>query len=117
MAAKRCILASVTFLEPDAGGRLRPPVDSPSYRPHLVLQDGASAGPSGSGQTASEAYLGVAFSGSGKLLAPGAVHEVVLQLLYPGVDYSGLVSGSHFTIREGPHTVGHGRVIDGAETR
>lgn len=45
-------------------------------------------------------------------MTPGGWFIVTMGLVYyPVVDYSALVQGAVFTIREGPRIVGHGRVV------
>ncbi|MCA9077539.1 MAG: hypothetical protein KDA93_21115 [Planctomycetaceae bacterium] len=105
--------ARVTFLSHAEGGRRTCAFDSPDYRPHLVVGDPqqreALLDESGS---LLEAYLGVQFLGNGNGLTPGVSHVVTLGLMYYlNVDYSGLSSGTTFTIREGGHIVGYGRVL------
>jgi hypothetical protein len=60
----------------------------------------------------SEEYLGVAFC-AGPLDVPfGAEIRAVLTLIYsPHPMYDGLKPGATFTVREGPHIVGYGRVL------
>ena len=67
-----------------------------TYRPHFVIKE-------------SSEYLGIQFES----LEKASYGEHILcdiKLLYDGVDYSNLVSGVVFEIREGPHTVGEGVV-------
>ena len=105
--------ARVTILSAEDGGRAQPAVDSPSYRPHLVVGDAAQrvAVTAADGRTLVEDYLGVGFLGTGMCLDPGRSHEVQLLLLYhPEVNYEALQLGATFTIREGGHIVGFGEV-------
>lgn len=107
------IVASVTFLPPEAGGRARSPHDSPLYRPHLVVRDSDERATAEAGR-ATENYLGVRFTGDGRQLSAGVAHTVTLDLpYYARVDYSDLRSGATFVIREGGKTVGFGRVLRG----
>ena len=105
--------ASVTFLSPSAGGRSRPALNSPLYRPHVVVgnpnQRKALLGPNGD---ATESYLGIQFTGNGAELTFGVAHEVTLVLTFaPDVDYSQFAQRATFTIREGAHIVGFGHVL------
>ena len=113
MMAVLRITAVVNFLHREDGGRLLPACDSPSYRPHLVVENQAQGSASVRDNDApAERYLGIQFTGDGREMLPGVEHEVRMDLLYsPKVDYSGLVRGATFTIREGGRTVGFGRVL------
>ena len=94
------IEAEITFLSEEQGGRHQPPVlNTPSlYRPHLVVGDGD--------------YLGVMFLSAPEFVRASATFTAILALVYyPQVDYSALVPGAEFTVREGSQSVGHGRVI------
>jgi hypothetical protein len=113
MRDPQTITAAVTFLSPQQGGRSKDVYDSPLYRPHLVLSDPnervARVDDAG---VSTENYLGVQFTGDDRTLPAGIEHHVTLVLSYlPEVDYSGLVSGATFTIREGGLIVGFGHVI------
>lgn len=107
------ITTVIRFLSPEQLGRERRFSASPIYRPHVVVGDPsrrtATLDARGFGD---EHYLGVQFTGDGRELLTGTDHTVTMDLLYhPGVDYSELVPGATFTIREGPVVVGFGRVI------
>jgi hypothetical protein len=110
------IRASVTFLPAGSGGRSSPPCAGPSYRPHLVVGDPPArvAGVAADGRTLTESYLGVRLCGDDKDHLPlGLVHAIGLELIYaPDVDYSALVPGVTFTIREGHVVVGYGHVLE-----
>lgn len=95
MAALREICAHVALLS-GARGRGQPIFDD--YRPHVVLGDGVMLGV--------KVRLPV-----GTSIAPGQEGDVMLQLIYPGVDYSKLVAGAEFSILEGATVVGRGRVL------
>ena len=114
MNAKPTIRALVVFLRPEEGGRSSGVHASPGYRPHLVVGEMSQRVAVIVGNVGSETYLGVEFSGDERVLLPGIEHAVTLTLLYDGVDYGQLVPGATFTIREGPHVVGFGRVTAGA---
>ncbi|KCZ83600.1 hypothetical protein HAD_13399 [Hyphomonas adhaerens MHS-3] len=70
------------------------------YRPHLV-----------SDEEVNQDYLGVQFVECADPVDFVVDLRVSVQLLYDGVDYSGLVPDSSFTIREGARTVGEGHVV------
>jgi len=108
------IRASVTFLTPERGGRSRPVLDGPLYRPHFVVREAGADGPDVSpSEKADNKYLGVQFTGDGRALQPGLEHHVQVDLIYaPEVDYSALRPGVTFTIREGGSVVGFGRVLE-----
>ena len=76
--------------------RLKPPFGT-TYRPHFVVK----------GTTE---YLGIQFT---KLDIVPFEEETLgdVDLLYDGVDYSALVKGVTFEIREGSHVVGEGIVV------
>jgi hypothetical protein len=84
------------------------------YRPHIVIGDPArrEAKLKPDGRTIDEDYLGIAFSAGPDVVAIGDEVLAEAALVYwPDVDYSKVVPGSTFTVREGPSVVGHGRVI------
>lgn len=91
----------MTFLTKAQGGREQPPpLTTPTmYRPHLVVGDGE--------------YLGVIFVSAPERVQAQSPFTATLGLVHhPNVDYSPLVSGAEFTVREGPRVVGRGRVLD-----
>jgi len=93
------IKARISVLTHEDGGRSTPFWPKGGvYRPHLRV---------GAGE-----MLGVQFVDGPDEVAPGAKAEVVMQLLYPGVDYSSLVPGATFTVLEGPRVVATGIVVD-----
>ena len=78
-----------------------------NYRPHIV--------PRGT-----EDYLGVTVLGlsESEAVMPGAEAEVTFDLVYhPNVDYSSLLPGMEFEIREGPRVVGNGTVISRSDNQ
>jgi len=90
----------MAFLTKAEGGREQPPVlTTPTlYRPHLVVGEGE--------------YLGVMFLSAPQSVQAQSSFTATLGLLYhPNVDYSPLVPGAEFTVREGPRVVGRGRVL------
>jgi hypothetical protein len=111
MAGLPTIDCVVTFLAPDEGGRVSAAFDTPTYRPHLVVGDtGRRKAVPG------EDYLGVAFTGDGRPFSVSVDHSVTLSLVYwPEVDYSTLVAGATFTLREGARCVASGRVVRGIQ--
>jgi len=108
------IACKVTFLRAEDGGRRTAPRNSPSYRPHVVVGDpGQRTTALDASGVPVELYLGVCFTGPDEEMALGLEHDVVLALLWwPEVDHGELGPGSTFTIREGHHIVGFGRVLD-----
>lgn len=106
------ILAEVVFFPPPAG-RAKPPVElsSGKYMPHFVV------GPFDPTRLArpDDDYLGVVFLSGPDAIEADKPVEVMLGLLYDQVDYSKLISGTEFTIREGGKSVGRGRVIRGLD--
>ena len=105
----------VKFFSEENGGRLQLPEDLLSigtYRPHFVIGDPeqitAIVDDNNIGQ---ENYLGIAFTSQEGALKADKEIEALVTTVYPDVDYSGLVSGATFTIREGRNIVGNGKVI------
>lgn len=81
-----------------AGGRHGP--FYAGYRPHLVAE----------GDTT---LLGIIITEPHEenMIYPGQEGDVEFELVYhPEVDYSRLLPGTHFTIQEGPKTVGEGQI-------
>ena len=105
------ITAKITFLSSSEGGRDVLPADLSrgQYRPHVVIdphQPTAMAI-----DNPEETYLGVMFENGPAQIVPGKPFLADLVLMYwPNIKYEGLVPGATFTIREGAHTVGYGRV-------
>lgn len=102
------ILAEVTFLSPAEGGRRRLPgppwlrPGSAGYMPHLVVE--GLPGPASD-------VLGVRFrQGAEPSVSRPAVFQ--LELIYTTVDYSPVVPGVRFSLREAQHVVATGRVLD-----
>ena len=92
--------AEMTFLTEAEGGRRQPPLftDPMLYRPHVVVGDGE--------------YLGTIFLSAPQGVRAACPFVATFGLVYhPQVDYSALVPGVEFSIREGAHVVGRGRVI------
>jgi translation elongation factor EF-Tu-like GTPase len=103
--------AKITFLSHEHGGR-KTPVNlsyqessgNCGYCPHLVVQL-----PTIREHNKSDHYLGVRLI-SEKEIIPGMPIDLDMELMYPGIDYSALVPGATFTIREGPKIIGFGIV-------
>jgi len=106
------ITAKITFLDASDGGRDVLPANlaSGEYRPHIVI-DPDRLRAVGTDSVAEETYLGVAFKKGPAQIVPRQPFLADLVLVYwPNIKYEGLVPGATFTIREGAHTVGYGRV-------
>jgi len=111
MQPRPTIIAEVVMLAPEDGGR-QTLVDE-GYVPHVVVQDRAvrHATVDDRGQ-GNEKYLGVRLILCDGLSAAGVSSELKFELMYwPQVDYSKVVPGASFTIREGARIVGHGVVL------
>ena len=108
------IRARVVFRNTKGGGRQQPPVDTNEYRPHVVIGDRnqKEALFADDGRTLVEEYLAVVFTGDGRPMEFDKEWDVVLRLWNDAADYSGLVPGATFTIREGGHIVGSGEVLE-----
>jgi hypothetical protein len=108
------VRASVTLVpELDHGGW----PNRPRYMPHIVIGD-PSQGVARvvDGNVGMEHYLGVWFIKAPDELTPGKNAEVTLCLMYwPEEPYEEVVPGATFTVREGLHVVGFGRVLDRSE--
>ncbi len=90
----------VEFYSKDRGGRATlPTLWGGLYRPHLVI-DGDSH----------EKYLGVQIITCASSEAFNVELAATAKLPYQGIDYSKLVPGASFKIKEGAKTVGEGRV-------
>ena len=108
------VKAILTVLTRSEGGRRSPFPDHTDYRPHIVVGDPrqrvTTVGPDGK---STEQYLGINFMGCGRVLMPGQEHEVEFALVYhPRVDYSEVVKGATFTVREGGRVVAFGQITD-----
>lgn len=95
----RTIKAEITFLSFEDGGRETPPKGPPwnYYRPHLVTSEGGE-------------YLGVQFI-QGPPPSTSLPGQYILELMYENIDYSSLVPGCTFDVKEGGKTVARGLVI------
>jgi hypothetical protein len=100
------IEAEIVFLPPAEGGRRTLP--EVGYAPHLVLQDREVR----AAELNAIYMLGVRVLALPSDLALGEPGRLALELMYyPGVDYSRVVPGETFTVREGPRVVAHGVVL------
>jgi hypothetical protein len=105
MQLSELLIVSVTFFSASNGGRKNLPGNLLSggiYRPHFVID---------SNNQNKEEYLGVAFQSQQNELEADKKIDALVSKLYPDVDYSGLTSGTTFTIREGNKIVGIGIVV------
>ena len=112
------IKAKITFYPASEGGRHAPPADlsDGKYRPHVVVGDPNQLRALVVDAT-KETYLGVAVVGGESEIIAGESFLAELALAFwPNITYEELVPGATFTVREGPHVVGYGRVesVDGA---
>lgn len=92
----KILKADVVFLRPEEGGRKTPLESGIGYSPHLA--------------TKADEMLGVRFLKVSQKPEPGTPLLVEFETLYDGVDYSPLVPGVSFEIKEGPKVVGRGVV-------
>jgi translation elongation factor EF-Tu-like GTPase len=97
------IIAELTFLTTEEGGRKHPPQPPWGdrgrwYLPHAVVEGRSE-------------YLGVRFT-DGPAVRAGETARFRLELMYTGVDYSALEPGVAITIREGGQIVARGRVME-----
>jgi hypothetical protein len=109
------IAANVTFLSHHDGGRRTLPSfrSKPWYRPHIVIQEpmirSADVDANGLG---TKLYLGVEFIDGPDHPEFGRCGQYQLLLPYhPHVDYSSVLEGATFTVREGNRIVGYGAVL------
>jgi hypothetical protein len=109
------IEAEVSFRSPSRGGRKTLPrlngTLRSSYRPHVVVGDDQGTDAADSIGASGQAYIGVAFIAGPDQCVFEQPAVARFALMYPGVDSSAVVPGAAFTVREGPHVVGQGRVI------
>jgi len=94
------VIAEVTFLPPQKGGRKSMPFAG--YMPHVVVE-------------CEDDFLGVRFADnpSEHFGVPAKVRLILMY--YPHVNYSKLKKDIAFSIKEGGRTVGSGRVIATSE--
>lgn len=111
------IIASITFLTKDEGGRSQPVYANQDYRPHIVIGDpNQREALVDENNRILEHYVGVCFGGNaGEELVPGITQSVSLTLTsHPNVDDSAVQPGATFTVREGGKIVGYGVVEERA---
>ncbi len=113
----------IIFRSPEEGGRYSIDVlhTSGYYRPHLVVGDpsqrhatytyGLRQITNTYGKIGNEKYLGVQFIPSAVPFRFGEPRRITVQLIYEVVDYSELIPGAKFTVREGASIVAHGAVL------
>jgi hypothetical protein len=77
--------------------KMQPHLNSYGYRPHFVVKG-------------KNDYLGVYFL-DGEEVNLGETARGTVELFYPEVDYSALVTGADFFIMEGENRVGEGIVL------
>jgi hypothetical protein len=102
------VRAKVTLLPELTGGRSWA---QGHYQPHVVVEPSTRRTPAPSGSEVARRYLDVEFYGGEQYIGPGQTTEVKLVMLCRGVNYSAIVRGATFTVREGPAVVGYGCVI------
>ncbi|XZE44083.1 hypothetical protein SH467x_003670 [Pirellulaceae bacterium SH467] len=107
--------AEITFLCEHEGGRKLLPIMGveAKYRPHIVIQDRTVRKPVvESDGVIREPYLGVQFNkelNDCESVSCEWTRRYELSLMYhPRVDYSAVLPGAKFTVREGGKIVGHG---------
>jgi hypothetical protein len=108
--------AEITFRPPSEGGRHQVPdgiFTGCTYRPHIVIGDPAQKHAIATDDNRlTETYLGVAFSDGPEHVEHGRPYHFRLTLMYwPAVEYSTVVAGATFTLREGGSIVGHGCIL------
>lgn len=115
LAGGEMVEMELTFRSVSDGGRVIPNgiFQNFRYRPHIVIgQPDQKAVIVSDGNRITEIYLGVAFSNGPEHVEPSIPVITEAALIYwPNVDYSNVVSGATFTLREGGHIVGHGCII------
>lgn len=111
MSGLPIVTAEIVFLtEAEGGRRLAANV---GYRPHIVVQDRSIRSSTVDERGwSNEEYLGVMFTAWPDGYANGASGEFQMELWYhPRVDYTKVIPGATFTIREGGRVVGHGLIL------
>lgn len=102
----------VTFLPESEGGRRSAPAFTTIYRPHVVVGNPTQRKAIIKNRMLQEEYLGVVFlSGQSPFEFNKPLFVQLGLMYYPNVDYSQLVLGATFTIREGGNIVGYGEVV------
>jgi len=106
------ITAKITFLGTSEGDRevLPANLSSGQYRPNVVIDPNQLRAVTVE-SVHEETYFGVTFVCGPAQILPGQSFLADLVLMYwPNIKYERLITGATFTIREGLHTVGYGRV-------
>ena len=112
---KKELNVKVKFFSKENSGREELPEDLLSigtYRPHFVIGDpGQKKAVVNENNEGLEDYLGVVFISQEGALKKEKEIEAVVTMPYPETDYSNLINGVTFTIREGDKIIGNGKVI------
>jgi translation elongation factor EF-Tu-like GTPase len=110
--AEKTIIADVVFVSSEQGGRKVPvtSLKSGQYRPHLHLETLCEDQWKPTEITEQSTLFGVQFLEGPEVAEDSELYRVSLRLPY-NIDYSPLVKGRTFTIREGLQAVGFGIVI------
>jgi translation elongation factor EF-Tu-like GTPase len=106
--------ADIVLLAQEDGGRKYPLVrtERSHYRPHIVLGSPDQRKAIVVGRNLVESYLGVEVLHDQELIRPGERARVSMRLAFwPAPEYSKVVPGATFTIREGGHIVGYGTIL------
>lgn len=111
------IIVSLKFLSPEEGGRKRKFILTNIYRPHFVSSiDLFDIETNVITYQEDDHYMGVDFPFSYRIVEPNVAYEETVRLVYyPEVDYTSLITGSYFTVREGGRVVAFGEVVLGIE--
>jgi len=110
------VVANVTFLTEEQGGRKQPAWNSRTFRTHVVICDPGQreAQTTEDGRIQAEQYLDACFDGDGEELKQGIEHEVLLVFTNRrAVDYEQLLPGATFILGGGGRIDGYGRVMRG----
>lgn len=114
------VTVDATFIPPDDGGRSTLPTfgGKPWYRPHIVIQDPNDQDPDDKAEDSrNEEYLGVQFlNGPSNAQFDTSMRYALCLMYHPHVDYSDVIEGATFTIREGARLVGFGEVVSRTTT-
>ena len=110
------IVVDITMLDATEGGRQRGISidDATNYMPHLAIDDRSNrVARTDESNVSLEHCMGVLFRPAISIsdVATGSGRYPLTPMYYPRVDYSTLVAGATFTVREGGRIVGHGVVI------
>jgi len=112
---KERLRVNVRFFSARNGGRRMLPaqlLSSRNYMPHLVVGNpNQKTVLVNEKNEIMEDYLGVVFVAQDAPLIEEKDIVAEIETLYPGVDYSKLVRGATFTIREGGSVVDNGEVL------